>query len=249
VNSAARVALRTGRCPHDKLAAVPDSAEDLDEVFAALRTGPNDSPETLTARFESFFPWYEKFLEPWLPTDKASRMLDVPCGTGNLLYALWKLGYTALSGSDSESRQVDLARRLGLPATADDAFAVVEALSQASVAPVFSLDFLEHLDRSRALDLARLVCHALSRGGYFLCRMPSADGPFGSSDRHNDLTLRRPRIEIVQEAPVRYKWPNVLRRAWFDVTTKVLGLFLDLGGIGAPRVWTRSMWVMARKSA
>ena len=154
-----------------------------------------------------------------------------------------------------------------MPAQAGDAFAVVEALAEASVARVFSLDFLEHLDRARALGFVRLVRRALAPGGYFLCRMPSADGPFGSHDRYNDLTHRwaatsssivpfiqlagfdAHEIEIVQEAPVRYKLTNVLRRALFDVTTKVLGLFLDLAGIGAPRVWTRSMWVIARKSA
>ena len=234
----------------------PTTDDELDRDVYALRTAP---------QFEYLFPWYAAFLKPWLPADKTSRMLDVPCGAGNLLYALWKLGYTNVSGVDSDPGQVEVARQLGLPAAAGDAFAIVEALPEGSVERIFSLDFLEHLDRPRALEFARLARRALAPGGYFLSRMPSADGPFGSSDRYNDLTHRwaatsnsivpflqlagfdARAVQIVQEAPVRYKLTNVVRRALFDVTTKTLGAFLDVVGIGAPRVWTRSMWVIVRK--
>src|SRR5436305_1742562 len=231
--------------------------EELDRDIYALRTAP---------QFEHLFPWYAAFLKPWLPADKTSRMLDVPCGAGNLLYALRKLGYTNVTGVDADAGQVDVARQHGLPATVGDAFAAVETLPEGSVARIFALDFLEHVGRPRALEFARHARRALAPGGYFLCRMPSADGPFGSSDRYNDLTHRwaatsssivpflqlagfdAREIQIVQEAPVRYKLANVVRRALFDATTKVFGLFLDIVGIGAPRVWTRSMWVIARKS-
>src|SRR5437870_3256201 len=94
-----------------------DPIGNFDDAVYALRTGPECSLDELSRRFEYFFPWYAAFLRPWLPADKASRMLDVPCGAGNLLYTLSKLGYTAVSGVDSESRQVELARQLGLPAS------------------------------------------------------------------------------------------------------------------------------------
>lgn len=242
------------------------SSEELDRALYALRAEAQRSPEAAAALFEHLFPWYAHFLRPWLPLDKTGRMLDVPCGAGNLLYALCKLGYSGASGIDSDPGQVELARQLGLPASAGDAFAAVESLPEASVQRIFSLDFLEHVDRARALEFAGHVRRALAPGGYFLCRMPSADGPFGSSDRYNDLTHRwvatsisivpflqlagfdGREIRVVQEAPVGYKFTNVVRRALFDATTKSLGWFLDVVGIGAPRVWTRSMWVIARKT-
>src|SRR5436190_7499385 len=253
-----RAKSRRTRHPHGKLISMVDPIGELDDAIYALRTGPECSPTTLSRRFEYFFPWYATFLRPWLPMDKASPMLDVPCGAGNLLYTLWKLGYTAVSGGDSESQQVRLAQQLGLPASTGDAFATVEALPPGSLARIFVLDFLEHLDLSQALHFARLSCRALSPGGYLICRMPSADGPFGSHDRYNDLTHRwaatsnaimpfmqlagfNPSgVQILQEAPVRYKFTNVVRRALFDITTKFLGIVLDVVGVGAPRVWTRS---------
>jgi SAM-dependent methyltransferase len=242
-----------------------DRRQSFDEAIYALRTDAEHSVEAVSARFERFLPWYARFLRPWLPSDTRSRMLDVPCGAGNLLYALCKLGYTAVSGVDAESKQVELARRLGLPASIGDACAAVEQAGPGAVARIFSLDFLEHLEPVVALRFARLAHRALIRGGYFICRVPSADGPFGSHDLHNDLTHRwsatanaiipfvqlagfEPRmIHVFQEAPVPYSLTNVARRALFEVTTKVLGAALDVVGIGAPSVWTRSMWVVARK--
>jgi SAM-dependent methyltransferase len=242
-----------------------DPTGNFDDAIYALRTGPESSVEALAARFEYLVPWYATFLRPWLPADKSSPMLDVPCGAGNLLYTLCKLGYTAVSGIDSEPLQIELARRLGLPASTGDAFAAVEALPPGSVERIFSLDFLEHVERADALRFSRLAHRALAPGGYLICRMPSADGPFGSHDRYNDLTHRwaatsnsilpflqlagfdAANVRIVQEAPVRYKFTNVVRRALFDLTTTVAGFFLEVVGIGAPRVWTRSMWIVARR--
>jgi SAM-dependent methyltransferase len=238
---------------------------DFDAELYALRAREGLSPDDLRRQHERTFPWYETFLRPWLPADQTSRMLDVPCGAGNLLFALHRLGYTAAAGVDSEPRQVALAQQLGLPAKMGDAFAEIEACDAESMERIFSLDFLEHLEPQRAVDFVRGAHRVLVPGGFLLCRTPSADGPFGSHDRHNDLThrwamtsssaftfmrlagFRDENISVHQEAPVAYKLSNLARLALFRATTAFLGLLLDVVGIGGPKVWTRSMWVIARK--
>lgn len=98
-----------------------------------------------------------------------------------------------------------------------------------------------------------------------ICRTPSADGPFGSHDRHNDLTHRwglsagaagqlfqlagfsAKQITVIGEAPVPYKTVNRLRLWFYRITTAALGAYLELCGIGAPRIWTRSMWIIASR--
>jgi SAM-dependent methyltransferase len=237
----------------------------IDDDVYRLRAEGDASLDVLRKSHEAAFPWYRTFLRPWLPKDLQSTILDVPCGAGNLLYTLRKLGYAAATGVDSEGGQVALAQRLGLPASQGDAFAAVRALGSNSVHRIFSLDFIEHLDRSRAVEFLRLAHDALVPGGFVVCRTPSADGPFGSHDRYNDLThhwaltstaafplmklagFEPEKVLIRQEAPVPYKFSNVVRRVMFHATTGMLGAFLDVVGIGAPAVWTRSMWIIGQK--
>jgi SAM-dependent methyltransferase len=223
------------------------------------------TPAAIRDRLAALLPWYRNFLAPWLPTDRATPMIDVPCGPGNLLYALRELGYSRVVGYDADAGQVKAALALGLPAEQADAFDILARQAPESVARVFSLDFIEHLEPSRAADFCRAVHRVLAAGGYFLVRTPSADGPFGAHDRFNDVTHRWAMtyeaahallgmtgfdpnaVQVIQEAPVPYKWQNRLRRLLFDVTTRTMGGFLELAGIGAPRIWTRSMWIVARK--
>ena len=108
---------------------------------------------------------------------------------------------------------------------------------------------------------------ALAPGGLLLCRTPSADGPFGSHDRYNDLTHRwgmtsgaavqllqlggfsAADVQVLGEPPVPYNGINLLRLALYRFTTAVVGTWLNLAGIGRPNIWTRSMWIIARVPA
>jgi 2-polyprenyl-3-methyl-5-hydroxy-6-metoxy-1,4-benzoquinol methylase len=240
-----------------------------DPAFAqslyALRVADTVSSDDMRRRHEATLPWYRLFLAPWLPADRRSRILDIPCGAGNLLYTLRDMGYISVTGVDAEPRQVRLAQELGLAAVEGDAFSTLEACPPASVERVFSLDFLEHVETKAAAEFVRLAYRALTPTGMLICRTPSADGPFAAHDIHNDLTHRwamtsnaaytlmrlagfeRDKVSVHQEGPVPYKLTNRVRKLLFRATTALLGRFLDAVGIGAPRIWTRSMWIVGRK--
>jgi 2-polyprenyl-3-methyl-5-hydroxy-6-metoxy-1,4-benzoquinol methylase len=243
--------------------AVGDGISGVERAAYAARVA-GITPAEMRHRFEGTLRWYAKFLEPWLPGNRGARMLDLPCGAGNLLFALKTLGYDNVQGVDGDEVQVTCARALGLPAQLGDAFATIDAERPGSVERVFSLDFLEHIEKERAIDFCQIVRQRLSPGGIFLARTPSADGPFGAAHRYADITHRwgmtsgaavqmlglagfeAQNCAIVQEAPVAHSWPNRLRRTAFAITTTLAGTALDVLGIGAPRVWTRSMWLVAR---
>jgi 2-polyprenyl-3-methyl-5-hydroxy-6-metoxy-1,4-benzoquinol methylase len=243
-----------------------DSQErDFTQSLYDLRLGETVTIDELRRTYDRMLPWYGAFLGPWLPVDRQSPILDVPCGAGNLLYTLRHLGYVAATGIDAEPRQVRMAQELGLPASQGDAFAALAACAPASVERIFSLDFLEHVEPKAAVEFARLAHLALTPTGMLICRTPAADGPFASHDIHNDLTHRwaltsnaaftfmrlagfdSDKISVHQEAPVPYKLTNRVRKVLFGATTALLGRFLDVVGIGAPRIWTRSMWIVGRK--
>jgi len=196
---------------------------------------------------------------------KDSRILDLPCGDGNLLFALRELGFTNILGIDVDPGQVEAAKQLGLPVEVGEAVAALAREGEGTVALIFSLDFIEHISIEHAVDFCRLARRALRPGGKLICRTPCADGPFGSHDRHNDLTHRwgmtsgaasqlfrlagfsSDQVAVVGEAPVPYKLVNRLRLWLYKLTTGVLGAYLELCGIGAPRIWTRSMWIVATR--
>ena len=140
----------------------------------------------------------------------------------------------------------------------------LKAQAENSVDRVFSLDFLEHVEPSDAIQFTSEVRRVLKPGGIFIARTPSCDGPFGAAHRYNDITHKwgmtsgsaiqlmelsgfvSSSCSILDEAPVPYKISNVLRRVLFKLLTRSMGFILDISGIAAPRVWTRSMWIIAR---
>ena len=238
-------------------------ATSLDEAAYSLRGDAEGGLQALQRRLAKLGPWYAHFLRPWLPVERASPMLDVPSGAGNLLYALHSLGYTAVRGVDGDAGQVTLARQLGLSAEVGDAFEAVERAATGQFARIFSLDFLEHVSPEDAVRFCRAARAALAPGGILLCRTPSADGPFGSHDRYNDVTHRwamtagsavqllslagfKPsEVVVVGEPPVPYNLVNRVRLGMYQLTTAALGGWLHVCGIGRPVIWTRSMWIVA----
>jgi SAM-dependent methyltransferase len=242
------------------------TANSFDSRVYSLRSG--ETPEALgvvKSRLDKLLPWYTTFLKQWLPEQTDSRILDVPCGVGNLLNCLVSLGYTNVQGVDSDAGQVQMANRLGLPARLGDAFEFLGSTAENSTDRIFALDFVEHVEAERATEFCSQSWRALKPGGILIMRTPSADGPVGAADRFNDLTHKwsatssailpilllagfdLSAIQIRQEAPVPYKWENWVRLALFSATTRLMGAWLELIGLGAPAVWTRSMWIFARK--
>jgi SAM-dependent methyltransferase len=234
----------------------------LDAQAYALRAADPATHRDALARSS---PWYAEFLKEWLPFERDCRILDLPCGVGNLLFALQQQGYSNVLGVDMDPGQVQVARQLGLPAEEGDVFETLAREAAGTVARIFSLDFLEHMPREQAVEFCRACHRALKPGGKLICRTPSADGPFGSHDRYNDLTHRwgmtsgaaaqlfrlagfsAEQLTVVGEAPVPYKLVNRFRLWLYRLTTAALGAYLELCGIGAPRIWTRSMWIIASR--
>ncbi|HVT96424.1 MAG TPA: class I SAM-dependent methyltransferase [Acidobacteriaceae bacterium] len=123
------------------------------------------------------------------PRNRKSRILDIGCGHGALLYVLRQEGYSDLHGADGSEEQVELARRLGIPGVelsqADD---FLLACPDASADVVALFDVLEHLDRQELFDLLSEVRRVLAPAGLCIGHVPNAGGVFGAVIRYGDLT-------------------------------------------------------------
>jgi 2-polyprenyl-3-methyl-5-hydroxy-6-metoxy-1,4-benzoquinol methylase len=214
---------------------------------------------SLRRRFDVLARWYAQRLRNHLPRDRGAAWLDVPCGSGNFLYFLRRVGYRRITGCDADPEQVRLARLLDLPAETADALTVL-ADDQRCWDAISALDFVEHLSRGDALRFLELCRARLSPGGVLILRTPCADGPFGAHDRYNDLThqwamtsnlavavmamVGFERVAILDERPRPTGAVNAARWLISGVATAAAATLCHAVGVAPPRVWTRSMWIV-----
>jgi SAM-dependent methyltransferase len=127
-------------------------------------------------------------LVPLLPPDRQAPILEVGTGGGGFLVAARRAGYTAVSGLDVSSQQVDFCRQLG--------FADVECVSGVdylsrpgrAFAAIVMADVLEHLTKAEALAIPQLTFQRLVPGGRFIVRVPNMSNPLNVRTRYADLT-------------------------------------------------------------
>ena len=185
---------------------------------------------------------------------------DVPCGYGNFLYFLRARNIPG-EGIDLDAAQVALSRSLDLPAREGDGLAALKALRGLGL--VSSLDFLEHLEKDDAVAFLRDAKAALSPRGLLILRMPSADGLFGAHDFANDLTHRWVATSTAMEGllgalgfevlrvqgdyPAPVDWKGMCRYAAYRVANRLFSMGVIALGMTPPKLWSRSMWLVARK--
>lgn len=206
--------------------------------------------------------WYRKRLGRFLPPKRDAACLDLPCGAGNFLFFLDAEGYSNVHGFDLDSHQVELARELKLPAAEADAFEILKD-QESEYQLISSLDFIEHVSKESALEFLSLCRERLAPGGVLILRTPCADGPFGSHDRYNDIThqwglssglvevllkmLGFERVTVLDERPMPTGMVDLIRWLVFFPARWMANLCCMALGMRPPRVWTRSMMVVAHK--
>lgn len=232
------------------------------EVYASQGQRVNQLSETHWTRiFEQQSLWYRTFFKGLLPQNKAAKIFDIPCGNGNLLYFLRKEGYTNIRGLDIDAGRVDAAQKLKLAAEVADALTIIKTEKDVDV--IFSLDFLEHLEKDMAIEYIRDCSKALKPGGLFIARMPVTDSLMGTYDLYNDFTHKWSAhagviahiiglsgfsdVQIKDERPVLYKPLNYIRLVVFKILSTLHNLYLSLLGFPKLTIWSRSAYFIARK--
>jgi 2-polyprenyl-3-methyl-5-hydroxy-6-metoxy-1,4-benzoquinol methylase len=154
--------------------------------------------ETLSAAtYEEHVPDYEaSYGHIVSELAKGSRVLDLGCGIGFLLFWLesTRPGSFYLTGVDVSEPQLALARRY-LPsaiALAREEAAMFLEGSARSFNAVFCTDVLEHIEtEDELLHLLELVKGSLVPGGIFVCQVPNMANLASTHLRYIDLTHAR----------------------------------------------------------
>lgn len=153
--------------------------------------------------FESYFQylnpnfsieWYRDHMLADFPEilslPKDSKILDLGCGTGQLLAVLHQQKFTNLSGIEFDKGQYEAAKELVPTASLQqgDFFKLLEPNTQ-KYDVIFMIDVIEHIQKDQIVTLLSLIKNHLAPNGKLCIRTPNADFPLTAPRfRYIDIT-------------------------------------------------------------
>jgi 2-polyprenyl-3-methyl-5-hydroxy-6-metoxy-1,4-benzoquinol methylase len=160
-------------------ASLTDWQSRLYEAYASQHAG--------TGNAEAAALIYRRDIRPLLPPPAAGPVVDIGCGSGDLVRLLQTDGYDA-EGIDISPEQAALAHTAGVARVRHGDFRVLLAARRAHYAAITATDLLEHLTKPEVLQTFDDVAAALRPGGVFVGRVPNAVSPLGGHIRAGDFT-------------------------------------------------------------
>ena len=125
-----------------------------------------------------------------MPANRNARILDIGCGSGELIEQLLREGYRNVIGIDVSVEQVALAHSLGRSQVRLGNVLELDDMSEASFEVVVAVDLLEHLEHDEVLAVLNWIAKALSTEGQFIVQVPNATSPFFGNYAFGDFTHR-----------------------------------------------------------
>lgn len=145
-------------------------------------------------------------------TGQDGPIIDVACGTGELVELLQAGGFRAMGIDPSESR-LDEARRRGLPVVQANAVAYLRTLEAASVVAIAGIGIVERLPFVDLVDLVDEASRVLMPGGLVLLETPYPAHPVaGATAFHTDPQVRLVAAEVLQTLLDAAGFDEVVRR-------------------------------------
>ena len=156
-------------------------------ILGYLTTTSSRGGPVNAAHYEAAAPGLRRRLGRWLPK-KGSRVLDLGCGLGELLYLCQTVGCAERVGVNLCREEIEAARPF--VQARFECMDILEYLkgSHETFDCIFALNILEHLDKDTLLEALRLCSAHLAPGGTLVAMVPNALSPFGTVTRYWDFT-------------------------------------------------------------
>jgi SAM-dependent methyltransferase len=211
---------------------------------------------------ESYLKWCRFRLGPLLAhIGRDGPVLEVGCGSGNLLLYLVTEGFTNVRGIDISPEQVQLAAERGLDVEVADVFDFLPRAPKVQL--VLAIDFIEHFEKYEVLELLRLFYDVLEHDGWLIIQTPNGQGLFPHQVIHGDFThlstlspasLRQALlhsgfsgIRFEETGPVPKDLVGVGRVFLWWVVKLAANLIRMIETGKTQRIWTENMICVARK--
>ncbi|OYE02380.1 class I SAM-dependent methyltransferase [Nostoc sp. 'Peltigera membranacea cyanobiont' 232] len=192
------------------------------------------------------------------------KVLDVACGSGNILSLLQIEGFTDLYGVDISPEQVNIARQQFSQVICADA---IEYLFQNpnKFSLITGFDILEHFNKDEAVKFLDAIYSALVPGGRLILQLPNGDSPLSGGVVYGDLTHEVTytsvslkhillacsfgHVQFQEHGPQPTSLKGVVRFGIWGVIRQIIKLihFVETGGISTG-IYTRVMRAYAVKA-
>lgn len=211
-------------------------------------------------------PFILNLIKKHFPSDRDAVLFDLGCGSGTLLYYLKQAGYRHISGVDTSAEQIAMAQALNInEARQGDLFEALKRADDSSYDLVTTLDVVEHLTKSEALDLAGQIYRVLKPDGRWLIHVPNAEALFGSRIRYADWTHEQAftresleqmvkvagfsRISCYENTPIVHGLKSALRWFVWKIARGLLRIcwMAETGVTGRDCIFTQNMLAVAVK--
>lgn len=218
------------------------------------------------SELESRGPTMRNLIKNFFPQDKESRILEIGCGHGTLIYFAKKMGYLNIKGVDGSAEQVQLARALKIDDVREgDLLSELDALDSDTLDVVVAFDVIEHFTKDELIDLVDAVQRVLRPNGRWIIHAPNARSPFVGAIRYGDYTHEQAfteasltqvlkssgfrEVSFSECRPLVYGVKSFIRLLIWRVTRLVLTIVnaAETGSLERNAIWTRNLYAVAYK--
>jgi cyclopropane fatty-acyl-phospholipid synthase-like methyltransferase len=201
-----------------------------------------------------------------LPSNRATKVLDLGCGSGTLLHFLREAGYKHVIGVDLSAEQVACALALNIEGVRQgDLFDELSVTGDETWDVVATLDVIEHMTKSELLKFAGEVYRVLKPRGRWLIHVPNAEALFGSRIRYADWTHEQAFtkesieqmarvvgfnvVQCYEDQPIVHGLKSALRWLLWKMARGVLRLYwvAETGALGQDCLFSQNLLAVARK--
>jgi SAM-dependent methyltransferase len=232
-----------------------------------VSSGAADVDESGMDGLHSRVPYLRKLVRNYFPFNKSSKILDLGCGYGALLYVGAQEGFTNLTGVDLSIEQVEVAHKLGLTQVINaDVLDFVGSAPTSAFDVVITFDFIEHLAKEDIITLIDHIHRILKDDGRWIIHVPNAESPFFGRILYGDFTheiaftqkslstlLRASgfsHVRCFEDAPVPHGLISAARLVMWKIIRSLLRLYImaETGALGRECIFSQNILVVAQRS-
>lgn len=209
-------------------------------------------------------PFLNHVIKNHFPSDRSSTVIDLGCGSGDLILCARESGYRNIQGADRSPAQLKRAEERGIHIEQTDALTAAQALEPNSVDLIVTFDVIEHLHKDELLTLSHAIYQALKPEGRWLIHTVNAESPFFGRIRYGDLTheqgftqqsvtqLLHPqgfkKIKCLEDKPIVHGIKSALRRILWQIFRSVLRLYLATETGETNGIFSQNFIILADKN-
>ena len=140
-----------------------------------------EAPENIEKGFDSFAKFYRNNYLKQHPGNRDAKILVISCGYGYFVHLLKSVGYTTVSGIDSDPEKVRISTEKGLNCTVENAFAFL-GNPRGSYDVIIAEQEINHLTKEEIIIFLNLCRKSLVMGGTLLVHSLNGANPITGSE-------------------------------------------------------------------